>query len=86
MYAYRASKAAVNMVMKSFAVDIESEKIKVILLHPGWVKTDMGGPGALVDVETSVTGMRQVIDQKMKSAVVNTQNLFFNYENNVLPW
>jgi len=86
MYAYRASKVAVNMVMKSFAVDLQSEKIKVILLHPGWVKTDMGGPDALVDVETSVTGMRQVIDQKINGSTINTQNLFFNYENNELPW
>lgn len=86
MYAYRASKAAVNMVMKGFAVDLHAQQIKVLLLHPGWVKTDMGGPDALIDAETSVKGMRQVIDRKIKEPITNTQNLFFNYQGEELPW
>lgn len=85
-YAYRASKAAVNMVMKGLAVDLQLQKIKVLLLHPGWVKTDMGGPDALIDVTTSVEGMRRVIDEKIKEQVLDTENLFFNYRGEGLPW
>lgn len=56
-YAYRSSKAALNCVMRSFAIDVQDKGIKVMLIHPGWVKTAMGGPDALVDVQTSVAGM-----------------------------
>ena len=56
-YAYRSSKAALNCVMRSFAIDVKDKGIHVMLIHPGWVKTDMGGIDALVDVQTSVAGM-----------------------------
>ena len=56
-YAYRSSKAALNCVMRSFAIDVQDKGIKVMLIHPGWVKTAMGGPDALVDVQTSVAGI-----------------------------
>ena len=85
-YAYRASKAAVNMVMKGLAVDLYSKKIKVLLLHPGWVKTDMGGPEAPIDVTSSVRGMRTVINEKIKEQIPDTENLFFNYRGESLPW
>ncbi len=62
-YLYRASKAALNAATKSMAVDLARRGIIAIVLHPGWVKTDMGGPGALISVETSVRGMREVIDR-----------------------
>ena len=61
-YIYRSSKAAVNMVMKSLSVDLQGHGISVLTLHPGWVQTDMGGANALINTQTSVTGMRQVID------------------------
>lgn len=56
-YAYRASKSALNCVMRSFAIDVKDRGVKVMLIHPGWVKTAMGGKNALVDVHTSVAGM-----------------------------
>lgn len=56
-YAYRASKAALNCVMRSFAIDVKEKGVRVMLIHPGWVKTAMGGADALVDVQTSVAGM-----------------------------
>lgn len=59
-YAYRASKAAVNSLMKSVALEL-GEAVIAIALHPGWVRTDMGGPDADIDVETSVAGMMDVI-------------------------
>ena len=62
-YAYRSSKAALNCAMRSFALDVANEEIKVILLHPGWVRTRLGGPEASIDVQTSVTGMLNVINQ-----------------------
>lgn len=56
-YAYRSSKAALNCVMRSFAIDVQDKGIHVMLVHPGWVKTDMGGTDALIDVQTSVAGI-----------------------------
>lgn len=61
-YAYRASKAAFVIVSKSMAMDLEGLGIRVITLHPGWVRTDMGGSSGLIDTTESVTGMASVID------------------------
>lgn len=81
-YIYRSSKAAVNAVMKSLAVDVQSRGIAVVVLHPGWVRTDMGGPGADIDATDSVSGMRQVI-----AGLSQTDNgRFFNYDGSPLPW
>jgi NAD(P)-dependent dehydrogenase (short-subunit alcohol dehydrogenase family) len=61
-YAYRASKAAVNSLMKSVALELGDAAIAVAL-HPGWVQTDMGGPDADIDVQASVAGMMNVIER-----------------------
>ena len=60
-YVYRSSKTALNAVVKSLSVDLKNENIAVALIHPGWVKTDMGGPNALIERDTSVRGMTEVI-------------------------
>ena len=60
-YIYRSSKTAVNMVMKSLALDVRGDGVSVVTLHPGWVQTDMGGPNGLINTQTSVTGLRKVI-------------------------
>ena len=60
-YIYRSSKTAVNMVMKSLAIDVKTNGVSVVTLHPGWVQTDMGGPNGLVNTQTSVIGLRKVI-------------------------
>lgn len=62
LYAYRASKAGVNAITKSMAIDLAERNIIAVALHPGWVRTDMGGSRAPVDVETSVDGMKRVIE------------------------
>jgi len=62
-YAYRAAKAALVVVSRSMAVDLAPSGVQVITLHPGWVQTNMGGQQALIDVETSVNGMADVIDR-----------------------
>jgi NAD(P)-dependent dehydrogenase (short-subunit alcohol dehydrogenase family) len=61
-YIYRSSKTAVNMVMKSLSIDLKPYGISFVTLHPGWVQTDMGGPNGLINAQTSVTGMRAVIE------------------------
>lgn len=61
-YAYRAAKAALIIVSKSMAVDLQPEGISVITLHPGWVRTDMVGFTGLIDVSDSVDGMADVIE------------------------
>lgn len=62
-YAYRASKAALNAVSKSMALDLAPFGVHVLILHPGWVKTDMGGPSALIDVEEAVSSMTRLLER-----------------------
>lgn len=81
-YSYRMSKTALNMGMKSVAVDLAGRDIKVLLLHPGWVKTEMGGPNGLITVQQSVTGLRQVIAEKG----ANAHGEFYTYDGKVVPW
>ena len=61
-YAYCASKAAVNKVMRLASVELKKDGITVALIHPGWVKTDMGGPHAQLTAEESAAGIVEVID------------------------
>jgi len=61
-YAYRAAKAALVIVSKSMAIDLQPVGVSVITLHPGWVETDMTNQTGLIDVKTSITGMTSVID------------------------
>ena len=81
-YIYRSSKAGVNIVMKSLSIDLNSQKIIAILLHPGWVKTDMGGPGALITAEQSVTGMRRVIG----NLTLQDSGKFYAFDGKEVPW
>lgn len=81
-YIYRSSKAAVNSVMKSLAIDLDPKGIIVALLHPGWVRTDMGGPNGLISSEKSVSGMRQVIDD-----LIHTDTgKFYAFDGQIIPW
>jgi NAD(P)-dependent dehydrogenase (short-subunit alcohol dehydrogenase family) len=59
---YRTSKAALNMAWKNLAIDYAKDGITIGVINPGWVQTDMGGPGAAITPEQSVAGMRRVID------------------------
>ena len=61
-YAYRASKAALNMINKSLSVDLAGTGIIPVVIHPGWVKTDMGGRAAPLSVTKSVTGIISVVE------------------------
>jgi len=79
---YRSSKAAVNIVMKSLSIDLNSSQITAVLLHPGWVRTDMGGPNALITTEQSVTGMRRVISNLKFS----DSGKFYAVDGQIVPW
>jgi NAD(P)-dependent dehydrogenase (short-subunit alcohol dehydrogenase family) len=79
---YRSSKAAVNAVMRSVALDLAEEGFTVNVLHPGWVQTDMGGSSARLTPEESAAGLKQVIDR----ATPEDSGRFLNYDGNELPW
>ncbi|SCY37754.1 SDR family oxidoreductase [Nitrosospira sp. Nsp13] len=81
-YIYRSSKAAVNMVVKSLAIDLKTAGITAVVLHPGWVKTDMGGPNALISTEQSVSGMRNVIHH----LTLADSGKFIAYDGKMIPW
>lgn len=67
-YAYRTSKAALNCVMRSFAIDVKDKGINVMLIHPGWVKTSIGGEDAPIDVQTSVSGMLKQAEKELPNS------------------
>lgn len=79
---YRVSKAAVNMVAKLAHADFGSGGMRVLSLHPGWVRTDMGGPNADVDVQASIAGMRRVI----ADAAAFPGGCFYDYRGQSIAW
>ena len=79
---YRTSKAAVNMVMRSAAIDLEPRGITCVVINPGWVKTDMGGPNATLSAEDSVSAMRRVIAKLGP----RDSGRFYNYDGREYPW
>ena len=79
---YRASKVALNSLMRSFAARETAVPRTLLAMDPGWVRTDMGGQRAPLDVETSVRGMIDVIDARMGQAGM----AFINYKGDTVPW
>ncbi|MCC6563217.1 MAG: SDR family oxidoreductase [Xanthomonadales bacterium] len=83
LYAYRASKAALNSCMKSLAIDLGRDRgLVVAVLHPGWVRTDMGTPRASIDPPESVTGLIKVIDE----LDAGKAGRFWRYDGAEVPW
>lgn len=80
--AYRASKAAVNKVMQGLATDLRADGIAVISMHPGWVRTDMGGGSADISVEESATGILAVAN----GLTLENTGSFINYDGSDIPW
>ncbi len=78
-YAYRSSKAGLNAVVKGLAIDLQQRQILVLALHPGWAKTE---PGARVDVDRSVAGIRAVIQRCSR----HETGCFFAFNDTLLPW
>lgn len=79
---YRSSKAAINAAMRSFALDHADEGIHTLLLHPGWVQTDMGGPSAWIDAQTSASGLRT----RIAEASQQEPGAFLAYDGKAIPW
>jgi NAD(P)-dependent dehydrogenase (short-subunit alcohol dehydrogenase family) len=79
---YRSSKAAVNMAMKGVANGLADRGVIVVSFHPGWVKTDMGGPGAALEIPDSVRQMRKAI----AGLGVADNGGFLNYDGSPIPW
>jgi NAD(P)-dependent dehydrogenase (short-subunit alcohol dehydrogenase family) len=79
---YRASKAALNSALKDMSLVLGPQGVTCVTFHPGWVRTDMGGAGADIDVATSVSGIRATL-----AAMTASQNgSFLNYDGAVIPW
>ena len=82
IYAYRASKAAVNSIMKSMGINLAARGITAVAVHPGWVRTDMGGPNADLDIETAVNAIRNTI----QSLTPNDAGRFLAYDGSEMPY
>jgi len=79
---YSTSKAALNMLVKGLAATLASRRIVVVALSPGWVRTDMGGPGAPLSPERSVQGLRKVIAGLRKE----DSGKFLSHDGAQIPW
>jgi NAD(P)-dependent dehydrogenase (short-subunit alcohol dehydrogenase family) len=82
LYSYRASKAALNAVVRSAANDLRRDGVTVIAMHPGWVQTDMGGENATITTAVSISGMRKVIEGLSSS----DSGRFLVYDGSELDW
>ncbi|XP_061077910.1 C-signal-like [Conger conger] len=81
-YTYRTSKAALNMLTRCLARQLEAEGVLCMALHPGWVRTDMGGPTGMLSVEESTSGLLSVITGLSEK----DHGQFQNYKGETLPW
>jgi NAD(P)-dependent dehydrogenase (short-subunit alcohol dehydrogenase family) len=81
-YVYRSSKAALNAITRSAAVDLAERGIIVIAMHPGWVQTEMGGPHALISAAQSVSGIRRVLDR----LTIADSGRFYGYDGKEILW
>ncbi|MDP6174400.1 MAG: SDR family oxidoreductase [Rhodospirillales bacterium] len=81
-YLYRSSKAALNSNMKGLAMDLAPRGVTVVVMHPGWVRTDMGGPHAPLEVAESVASIRAVIDGLEPACA----GRFLDYDGTEAPW
>lgn len=79
---YRSSKAAVNMVMRSLAIDLAPRGITCVVVNPGWVRTDMGGPNAALEPSESIGRLRRLI----ATLRPEQSGKFFNHTGREYPW
>ncbi|EFX70608.1 hypothetical protein DAPPUDRAFT_309362 [Daphnia pulex] len=82
LYPYRCSKAALNMVTRSLSSDLNPFNITVISIHPGWVRTDMGGPNAPLSSQESIESLISTL----KELTFDKSGLFFNQNGEEIPW
>ncbi len=79
---YRSTKAAVNMVMRSLAIDLAPRGIVCAVVNPGWVRTDMGGPNARLEPSESIGALRRLI----AGLGPEQSGKFFNHTGQEYPW
>eukprot|EP00775_Hariotina_reticulata_P011289 gene11289-11439_t len=80
-YAYRASKAALNIINKALVMDLQEQQVQAVLVHPGYVKTDMTGGAGLIDVEESTTGIMNVLEDGRP-----LNGKFWSFSGDEIPW
>lgn len=81
-YGYSESKAALNMFTRSLAAELQPEGFICVVIHPGWVQTDMGGANATVSVTSSASGIRSVI----ANLTMDHNGEFWTFDGQKLPW
>ena len=81
-YVYRSTKAALNAVMVSVARDLKSSGISAVILHPGWVRTDMGGPNGEINVQQSSERLRSIL----ASVSIENSGDFYDIDGSIIPW
>jgi NAD(P)-dependent dehydrogenase (short-subunit alcohol dehydrogenase family) len=81
-YVYRTAKAGVHMVMKSLSIDLRGKGVTAVAFHPGWVRTDMGGPSAILSPEESAEGLFKT----MLALTPANNGQLLNYRGEILPW
>ncbi|HIO92423.1 MAG TPA: SDR family oxidoreductase [Leucothrix mucor] len=81
-YVYRSTKAALNAIMVSAARDLESSGISAVILHPGWVRTDMGGPHGEINTQESVAHLRAIL----ASIRLKDSGNFYDIDGSIIPW
>jgi NAD(P)-dependent dehydrogenase (short-subunit alcohol dehydrogenase family) len=81
-YVYRSSKAALNMVVKAMALELMPRRILCVAVHPGWVRTDMGGQDAPIGAEFSVASLRALVER----LETHHSGRFLNYDGTELHW
>ena len=81
-YAYRTSKAALNMLMRGVGAWLEPRGVTVVSIAPGWTRTGLGGPNAHNSVEEAIEGVRAVLDR----LTIEDTGSYWNYDGKRLPW
>lgn len=82
MFTYPTSKAALNMLTRTLCVVLREFDIPIVLIDPGWVKTDMGGPDAWITADESISGMIKILD----SLTIQDTGKFLHYSGSEIPW
>ena len=81
-YSYPASKAALNMMSRCLSADLKGKGIVVVSVHPGFLKTDMGGPNALLSLEDTIPSLAALIE----GLTLADSGTFLNWDGSVVPW
>jgi NAD(P)-dependent dehydrogenase (short-subunit alcohol dehydrogenase family) len=81
-YIYRSSKTMVNQVVKSLSIDLAARGISAISLHPGWVRTDMGGANAEIGTDECASGLKAIL----QSAGPAQSGQFIEFNGDPIPW